>query len=89
MVLAYQLGGPGSNPARIIYAMHLFISFFVMDFVHKNAHDNFGTCGSVGQDLTIAISNLITVQFYATLNKIHSLNLSQIKLHNPDFSSTI
>ena len=57
MVLAYQPGGPGSNPSlaqwlwywlinraalvRIppgsyISAMHLFISFFVTDFVRKN-----------------------------------------------------
>ena len=36
MVLAYQPGGPGSNPARsYISAMHLFISFFVTDFVPK------------------------------------------------------
>ena len=36
MVLAYQLGGPGSNPAGpYISAMHLIISFFVTDFVRK------------------------------------------------------
>ena len=36
MVLAYQQGGPGSNPPGLyISAMHLFISFFVTDFVRK------------------------------------------------------
>ena len=36
MVLAYQPGGPGSNPARILYFCHaLFISFFITDFVRK------------------------------------------------------
>ena len=29
MVLAYQSGGPGSNPARIIYFCHAFIHFFL------------------------------------------------------------
>ena len=29
MVLAYQPGGPGSNPARIIYFCHAFIHFFL------------------------------------------------------------
>ena len=29
MVLAYQPGGPGSNPARIIYFCHTFIHFFL------------------------------------------------------------
>ena len=36
MVLAFRPGVPGSNPVQIIYfCMHLFISFFVMDFVRK------------------------------------------------------
>ena len=36
MVLAYPPGGPGSNPARIIYFCHAFILFFfVTDFVRK------------------------------------------------------
>ena len=29
MVLAYKPGGPGSNPARIIYFCHAFINFFL------------------------------------------------------------
>ena len=29
MVLAYQPGGPGSNPARILYFCHAFIHFFL------------------------------------------------------------
>ena len=29
MVLAHQPGGPGSNPARIIYFCHAFIHFFL------------------------------------------------------------
>ena len=29
MILAYQPGGPGSNPARIIYFCHAFIHFFL------------------------------------------------------------
>ena len=36
MALAYQPGGPGSNPpGSYISAMHLFISFLVTDFVRK------------------------------------------------------
>ena len=40
MVLAFRLGVPDSNPAQILYisATHLFICFFVTDFVHKNPY---------------------------------------------------
>ena len=46
MVLAYQPGGPGSNPARIIYFCHAFVHYFVTDFVRKSflshKHDKLG-----------------------------------------------
>ena len=35
MVLAFGPGVPGSNPIQIISAMHLFVCFFVTDFVRK------------------------------------------------------
>ena len=36
MVLAFQPGGPGSNPFLALYfAMHLFSCFFVTDFVRE------------------------------------------------------
>ena len=39
MVLAFRLGIPGLNPAQtfFFFFMHLFICFFVADFVHRKA----------------------------------------------------